>query len=115
MAARWISLFAGLAMAAPLTAAQPALPDPTRPPDYGVVELAELPKMIANWRLTGIKFAADQRLAILNDQVVSEGDSIGTARIVEIQPSGVVIEQDGKKLRVEILPHAVKRAASNDE
>jgi len=94
---------------------QSQLVDPTRPPDFDFVETAELPAVLANWELTGIKYGAKRRLAILNNRVVVEGDTLGAAKIVAIEPGSVLIEHEGKKLKVDLLPRDVKKSVGSDE
>lgn len=72
------------------------LPDPTRPADYQaapkVVYEEELPQELIDWTVTAIRITGEDRTAIVNGQLVREGDIIGPARVVDIEPVSVVLD-----------------------
>lgn len=87
-----------------------SLSDPTEPPEGLaplVVEVAE--DKTDRLDLTAIFFAADRRLAIINDRRLREGDSIGPARVVSIMPNRVRVLRDGMELELELIARDVKR------
>ena len=72
------------------------LPDPTRPANYQatpkVVYEEELPQELIDWTVTAIRITAEDRTAIVNGQLVREGDVIGPARVIEIKPVSVELD-----------------------
>jgi hypothetical protein len=90
------------------TPARAQLPDPTRPADFELLRMVELPKELARWNLTGIKYGADRKSAILNDRIVGIGDRVGTATVVDITPGAIVLEESGARLQVSLVPAVVK-------
>ena len=101
---------APIALATSDAMARDALPDPTEPPPgIGplVVDAGADPQ--AKLDLTAIFFAADRRVAIINDQRVQEGGTIGTARILEIEPNRVRVLREGEELALELIGRGIKR------
>lgn len=47
--------------------------------------------------ITAIMVGGQRNVAIINEQLVREGDLIGGERVVQIQPDAVVLEKDGKR------------------
>ena len=92
-------LFSGVLLAMPVAA---QLVDPTRPADYfsGASQIVA-PRARAEWILTAIRISPDERIAILNKQVVREGDSIAGNELVEITPVHVVLQ--GREGRIIVL------------
>ena len=91
-------------------AARDALPDPTEPPaGIGalVVDAAADPQTALD--LMAIFFAPDRRVAIINDQRVQEGGTIGAARILEIAPNRVRLIRDGEEIALELVAPGIKR------
>lgn len=117
---RYLILFVLLV---PVFAVAEVLTDPTRPYGYGaapviVIQDVEMPREQVNWRLTGIRIAERDKTAILNDKLVREDDTVDGARLVEIEPTSVLIQFEDKQIRVNLLRLNVKaneRAESNNE
>jgi len=103
----------GIASALAATDAGAGLPDPTRP--YAYETAIEVPQDLSadsvQWRLNGIRIREGERSAILNGQIVKTGDSVGRAKIVEINPAEVVLVQDSQKIVVKLVRSGVKRPA----
>lgn len=92
-------------------AAAAGLADPTRPPDYAALpQPVEVPREVMDWQVSAIKITPDSRIAILNDQRVVAGDAVGPARVLAIEPGAVVLDYEGRELRVPLLRKNVKRA-----
>jgi len=107
-----------LGMASALAAAPDAgvpLPDPTRPYAFATaIEVEQdLPAAGVQWRLNGIRIRAGDRSAILNGRVVKPGDSVGGAKVVEINPAEVVLMQDSQKIVVKLVLSGIKKPARN--
>ena len=99
------------------TAAATVLPDPTRPPEYRPQSLAsrQLPKELVDWKVTAIRIAGEDRSAIINGNIVREGDSVGAARILEIQPVAVVLDYENRKLEVRLFADLVRKNFKEDQ
>ena len=50
----------------------------------------------ASFLLTGISTSSDESFAVINGEVISVGDSVGSAVVREIQETKVVLEERGK-------------------
>lgn len=99
----------------PMSGLAEILADPTRPAEYqsGVV-IQELPAELVDWRLTAIRISPDDRTAIVNNRIVREGDTVGPARIIEIQATGVVLDYNNRQLLVSLYsPVDLKKAVNN--
>ena len=92
-----------------------ALPDPTRPYQYGaLVEIEQMPDEKVQWRLSGIRINENKRSAILNGKLVKEGDKVDGAAVMEIKPSEVTLQQEDKRLVVRLLLSNIKQPVSTD-
>lgn len=84
-----------------------ALHDPTRPTDpadyFGGGSRSN-----STWSLQSILSAADRRIAIINGTQVREGDLIGSARVISISESKVVLNTDGQRFTLRLLPTSIK-------
>ncbi len=104
--------FAWGALAALMTVAVPAveLLDPMQPPaaPAAPAEAAPEPER-AVWRVRAIKIEAHRRSAMINGQMVTEGDEIDGARVLQIKPRTVVIEVGNKTTSLSLLNHEIKR------
>jgi hypothetical protein len=86
------------------------LRDPTRPPRLAPPPTpAPQPAREVEWKLTLIKYSPVNRSAILNGQVVREGDRIARARVVKILRDALTLELDGRRFRVTLHHPAIKR------
>ena len=95
-----------LISAAVLTQNARALQDPTRPTDpsayfgYGTAN--------NSWALQSILSSPARRIAIINGTRVREGDRIGSAKVVSISESQVVLNSGGRALTLHLLPQSIK-------
>lgn len=69
------------------------LNDPTRPPG---TKPAGVRGTANSLRLEAVMRSGNHAVAIIAGRIVRVGDSIGTARIVEILPNGVRYSRDGR-------------------
>jgi len=106
----WALLLTTLLLA-PLMGLTETLSDPTRPAEYQVNIVAQsLPAELVDWRLTAIRISGPDRTAIVNNMIVREGDVVGTAKIIQILPGGVVLDYNNKQLMVSLFSQvAIKK------
>jgi MSHA biogenesis protein MshK len=85
-----------------------AVTDPTRPTDpaayFGTASTIDS----NGWALQSILFASDRRIAVINGTRVKEGDRVGSARVVRIRDSQVLLDTGGRRLTLHLLPQTVK-------
>ncbi|MBI2802825.1 MAG: hypothetical protein HYX63_21565 [Gammaproteobacteria bacterium] len=87
-------IFCGLALALGGVAARAAdLPDPMQPPPPMVLAPAALDRPVESppLVLTAIKLNGRHRVALINNALVTEGQSVGAAKVLKISLRGVVI------------------------
>ena len=82
-----------------------ALNDPTRPIDPAVYFGSG---NMGGWALQSILFSDDRKIAIINGTRVQEGDRIGSARVIRIHDSQVVLETGTRTLKLRLRPHTLK-------
>ncbi|MBM2830837.1 MAG: hypothetical protein HW411_1627 [Gammaproteobacteria bacterium] len=89
------------------------LPDPTRPADYVSIPenivIEELPEELIDWNVTAIRIAGSDRSAIVNGRLVREGDEIGPAKILEIQPISIVLDYNETQVVVRLFNNMVQK------
>ena len=86
-----------------------ALDDPTRPPGAGLLTAAGSAEVDSGWNLTSTLVSEGRRLATINGRTVRQGQKIGSAQVIKIDPAGVTLLQDGERKRIALLPSAVKK------
>ena len=62
----------------------------------------------ASWSLQSILLGRDRRVAVINGTRVREGDRIGSAQVVRIDDSRVLIKTGGRTLTLYLLPETMK-------
>ncbi|MGB5305341.1 MAG: hypothetical protein WBO06_04450 [Gammaproteobacteria bacterium] len=82
-----------------------ALEDPTRPAGYGEATKAG----VQGWTLNSTLVGPDRRIAVINGQYVSEGEMVGSARVLHIRNLDVEIESAGERITLQLLPGAVNK------
>jgi general secretion pathway protein B len=88
---------------APVASAPPAS---TPPASDEITPLAQLSASartaLPALAIGGIMYseASGQRMAIVNGQVVQEGNKLGDAEVVRIEPNALVIRSQGQRIRV---------------
>ena len=99
--------FGALAMAEDLSS------DPTRPP-APLTSLTTTNATQADQKLDlrAIFYAKGRRLAVINDQRLSEGDLVGGARVVQILPSHVRMRRAGNDFELRLIGQNVKSTES---
>ncbi len=86
-----------------------ALQDPTRPTDPAAYFGSNRHTVTATWALQSILSSENRRIAIINGIRVREGDRIGTARVVSIRPSQVVLNTGGRTLTLQLWPKSIRK------
>lgn len=74
--------------------------DPMRPPAQESTAGPADPH--PGWSLTSVLIADDRRLAIINNRVLREGDSVAGARVVRIEADHVLIRHAGGERRLSL-------------
>lgn len=75
--------------------------DPFTPPVISAVEKAGT-EVLAGVRLEGIIWDEKKPIAVINDKVVSIGDEVSGARIVEIRQNEVIFDVNGQMVSVKL-------------
>lgn len=83
--------------------------DPTRPPGLGSFESKKEPVKRTSFKLQQIKISAGSRSAVINGQIVREGDSVSGAEVLKITSDKVVLKYR-KKLRFLSLINRTKHS-----
>ena len=84
------------------------LQDPTRPGSAAAT--IRTPSSANNdWTLNSTLVGSGRRVAVINSQHVTEGDSIGTARVLRINKLDVLLDTPGGRKRLQLLPDIVKQ------
>ncbi len=84
-----------------------AFHDPTRPTEPDVYFGSSIRNNSA-WSLQSILSASDRRIAIINGTRVREGDVIGSAKVISIGESKVVLNTGGQRFTLRLLPTSIK-------
>jgi len=86
-----------------------ALKDPTRPPNVTTMASVSPQKIQKpSWILTSTLISAQRRTAVINDTVVSHGDRINGAKVINIQPSAVQLHVNGRDIMLMMLKKNIK-------
>jgi MSHA biogenesis protein MshK len=87
-----------------------ALQDPTRPTDPTLYFGGNNTRTTtADWTLQSVLSSPARRIAIINGTRVKEGDRIGSARVVSIQPSHVVLHTGSRNLTLHLWDNNIKK------
>ena len=106
---RW-SITAAFALLGSAAQAATDLPDPTRPSDYYVPQsVTEVPRRDAAFSLSANRISPQDRSALLNGTIVRVGDVLDSAKVVEINPTEVIVEYDRKRLTVPLYAQGVTK------
>jgi len=85
-----------------------ALNDPTRPVDPALYFGTGQARNGSGWSLQSILSSPERRIAIINGSRVREGDRIGSARVVRIRDSHVLLKTGGRTVTLRLLPQSIK-------
>ena len=85
-----------------------ALSDPTQPVDpalyFGTGQVHDS----GGWSLQSILSSPERRIAIINGARVREGDRIGSARVMRIHDSHVLLNTGNRTVTLRLLPQSIK-------
>ena len=105
---RAIACVVCLSLSLPLNA---AMEDPTRPPT-GEAKVARAVKAKTNqrprWVLTSTLVSPQRRTAVINNRVVSRGDRVNGATVINIHPALVRLRARGRDVTLVMLKKKVK-------
>jgi len=79
-------------------APQPPLPSPVLPPDAPSEKKTK--PAGENYSLTGIYFSATDSCALINNQIVQEGETIDGAVVVKISEEDVLLRRDDRDIHL---------------
>ena len=85
-----------------------ALRDPTQPTDPALYFGYSDSQTVDGWSLQSILSSPERRIAIINGTRVREGDRIGSARVVRIHDSHVLLNTGNQTLTLHLLPESIK-------
>lgn len=83
------------------------LSDPTRPTPLTITPAAG--GLQTGWVLNSTLVAPDRRVAVINGRHVTEGESIGNAKVLEIRKQTVLIQARGKRITLHLLPDIMRK------
>jgi len=85
-----------------------ALNDPTQPTDPALFFGTGQDRSGKGWLLQSILSSPERRIAIINGSRVREGDRIGSARVVRINDSHVLLNTGSRTVTLHLLPQSIK-------
>ena len=97
-----------LLVGAGLAGSAHALKDPTQPTDPAHYSKTPESHITSNWYLQSILSSPQRRIAVINGTRVKEGDRIGSARVVRILESHVLLNNGGRTLTLRLFPESIK-------
>ena len=90
--------------------------DPTRPANTALYSsYSGYTADNSRWVLSSTLVAADRRVARINGQHVSEGESVDNAIVLHIRKMDVLIQSGGKRITLRLLPDIVKTLPQSTE
>lgn len=85
-----------------------ALPDPTRPPSAPTAKPGQAGSAAATFSaLPSVRYllySGQRRLVMLDQQLLAEGQRVGNLRVLRINPNSVLIELDGRRITLPVVP-----------
>ena len=94
-------------LASHLQAGEPALTDPTRPWDKDWHKQRQT-RTDGNYVLNATLVSSARRVAVINGQNVSEGETVGNAIVIKIGKHDVLLQSPNRLIRLKLLPDIVK-------
>ena len=85
-----------------------SLEDPTRPNNHSVYAITPVPDVKEDdWKLHSTLIAPDRRIAVINGEHVSEGESVDGAKVLQIRHSSVLIQTRERNFTLHLFPDIV--------
>lgn len=90
------------------------LADPMRPQYAYLGKMSDSTEKILNtMKLTMTYVSEGHRYAVINGAKINEGDQVDGTTIVSILPGSVVMDRDGDKILLKVLPSNIKSVAAD--
>ncbi|GMR07389.1 MAG: hypothetical protein BMS9Abin26_0392 [Gammaproteobacteria bacterium] len=98
-----------LYMVATASSVHAQLRDPMQPPEfqYSAGDVAQ--SKYSGYELTSIIIAPGRRVAVINGQSLSKGDSLGNVTVVDIRPAEVLLKRGEEDIVLSLIPVNVKK------
>lgn len=77
--------------------------DPFRPFPSAEVMSPSIPASVATLRLSAVLISPYRHQAIINNRLITVGDHIGGVQVLQIDPRGVLVLRQGKKLWLQLV------------
>jgi hypothetical protein len=71
--------------------------------------------MFTSYELSSVLIRAEDRIAVINEERVRVGDSVGGARVTAIEPGHVTLNVNGKIETLELYGASIKTLVKGDE
>lgn len=98
-----------LASAAMSAANAVPVADPFRPFPSAEVTSSSIPVSVATLRLSAVLISPYRHQAIINNQLITVGDHIGGVQVLQIDPRGVLVLRQGKKLWLQLVQRDITK------
>ncbi len=84
------------------------LRDPMKPPEflYSAGDVSQ--SKYSGYELTSIIISPNRRVAVINGQSLSKGDSLGNVIVVDIRPAEVLLKRGEEDIVLSLIPVNVK-------
>ena len=104
-----LTLMLGLSLYfAQVQAGEAVLSDPTRPWQSSGYQ-QQRPQTAASYTLNATVVSSTRRVAVINGQHVSEGETVGNAIVVRIGKYDVLLESPDRQIKLKLMPDIVKK------
>jgi hypothetical protein len=97
-----------MALANALEVGATPLTDPTRPYDTGRYETRQ-PQTAGSYVLDSTLVSPARRVAVINSNTVTEGETVGNATVLRIRKHEVLLQTPNRKITLKLLPDIVKK------
>ena len=87
------------------------LSDPTRPPNYDSIPVEEVLTPATTLSLQLIRITGEDRRALINGELIREGETFGASTLLRVKPREVQVESNGKVITLSLYGDAVKQPA----
>ena len=94
-------------LAVPASAAE--LDDPMRPSSRSAPAAVQPGEHGPVWRLDSTIVGTSRRIAVINGRSLSVGQSVGGAKLIEILPGRVLLDQGGRQFALTLVPGDIKQ------
>lgn len=92
-----------------VAAADKLLKDPMRPPNYVMMSGGTIDAQVSKLELHTTYVSEKSTYAVINNQLVREGETINNYSIVSIKSGIVVLDRDGEAMELSVMPVGLKK------